>query len=331
VRRVLVRCPNWLGDTIMALPTLRALHAVLPEAELWCAGPWVETLLEAEPGVTRRFVTPRTLPGRLAQARRLARAAPDLAVLLPNSFEAALAAWLTGSRWRVGYAGEGRAWLLTHVVAPPDGPVHQVQAYLGLLSALGVPPGLAQPTLRPAPALRVEARRLLGDVGIATGAPRVGIQLGAALGATKLWPSERAGRLAERLEGRGVRVVFLGSPAARDLLDAATATAGPVRSLVGRDRPALLAALLAELDVLVTADSGPAHLAAAVGVPAVTLFGPTDPRLTAPLGPGQRVLWHPPPCAPCFLSSCPIDHRCMRSIDVEEVEAAVLDALGARA
>ena len=99
---------------------------------------------------------------------------------------------------------------------------------------------------------------------------------------------------------------------------------------MGRDRPALLAALIGELDALVGADSGPAHVAAAVGVPTVTLFGPTDPRLTAPLGSGQQALWHQPACGPCFLRECPIDHRCLQAIEVSEVEAAVVTALAGR-
>jgi heptosyltransferase-2 len=122
--------------------------------------------------------------------------------------------------------------------------------------------------------------------------------------------------------------VLLGSPQARGLADAVQAESkGPIPSLVGRDRPALLAAVLSELDALVAADSGPAHVAAAVGVPTVTLFGPTDPRLTTPLGPGQRTIWHQPACGPCFLSDCPIDHRCLQAVEVAEVAAAVMSAL----
>jgi heptosyltransferase-2 len=126
--------------------------------------------------------------------------------------------------------------------------------------------------------------------------------------------------------------VLLGDPGARALAEAVqAAAAAPLASLVGRDHPALLPALIGTLDALVAADSGPAHVAAAVGVPAVTLFGPTDPRLTAPLGPGQQALWRPPACSPCFLRRCPIDHRCLASLGVAEVEAAVLAALPGRA
>ena len=128
-----------------------------------------------------------------------------------------------------------------------------------------------------------------------------------------------------------MRAVLLGAPQAAGLADAVQAAApAPIPSLVGRDSPALLPALIAELDALVGADSGPAHVAAAVGVPAVTLFGPTDPRLTAPLGPGQRALWHQAACGPCFLRECPIDHRCLLAIEVAEVEAAVMTALERR-
>jgi len=156
----------------------------------------------------------------------------------------------------------------------------------------------------------------------------VGLQLGAALGPAKLWPSARIAELAMRLEARGVQPVLLGSPDARGFADAVqAASARPIRSLVGRDHPNLLPALIGELDALVGADSGPAHVAAAVGVPAVTLFGPTDPRLTAPLGAGQQAIWRQPPCAPCFLGECPIDHRCLEAIEVAQVEAAVMAAL----
>jgi heptosyltransferase II len=326
-----VRFPNWLGDTVMALPTLRSLRDAIPGAELWCLGPWVGSILEGEPGIARRFAPPGVVGARLAQARRLRQVPFDLALILTNSLETALAGWLSGARWRVGY-GDGRSVLLTHALRPDPAPVHQVTAYLRLLGPLGVdgpPPTI--PSLVIDVARRVEARRLLGEVDLPAGDPKVGLQLGAALGPAKLWPVERFAALAAGLERRGIRTVLLGSPEARGLADAVAAAIGrPVRTLVGRDRPALLAALVSELDVLVTADSGPAHVAAAVGVPTVTLFGPTDPRLTAPLGARQQALWRQPPCGPCFLRECPIDHRCLRAIEVAEVEAAVMTAVGSR-
>jgi heptosyltransferase-2 len=325
-----VRLPNWLGDTVMTLPLLRALRRTLPGAELWCVGPWVATVLESEPGVARRLVPPRRTRSRLQQARRLRHVGFDLALIVPSSFETALAGWLSGARWRVGYAADWRTRLLTHPLRPEAGPTHEVATYLALLRPLGLDEPPSAPCLTVDPARRSEARRLLGELGPARG-PRVGLQLGAAFGPSKLWPPERIAALATRLVARGVHPVLLGSEAAREIEGAVTAAAGTaLPSLVGRDRPALLAGLLAELDAFVGADSGPAHVAAAVQVPTVTLFGPTDPRLTAPLGPAQRALWRQPSCSPCFLRECPIDHRCLRALEVEEVETAVMAALAER-
>ena len=330
VQRVLVRLPNWLGDTVMALPLLRSLRRAVPEAELWCLGPWAPTILESEPGITRRLLLPVTAGARLAQARRLREARFDLALIVPNSFETALAGWLSGARWRVGYAADGRKRLLTHALRRDAGPAHEVTTYLRLLRPLGVDEASGTPRLAIDPARRAEARRLMADAGLTSGHLRVALQLGAAFGASKLWPPDRVGVLAARLEARGVDTVLLGRET-KELEEAVRAAAGvPLRSLVGRDRPALLAALMAEFDALVAADSGPAHVAAAVGVPTVTLFGPTDPRLTAPLGAEQRAIWRQPVCSPCFLRECPIDHRCLRAIEVDEVEAAVVAALARR-
>ena len=214
VQRALVRFPNWLGDTVMALPALRALRAALPGAELWCVGPWVGPILELEPGIARRLAPPGGVGARLAQARRLRQARFDVALILPNSFETALAGWLSGARWRVGY-GDGRAALLTHALPAPTDRVHQVTEYLKLLAPFGVEASPAPPTLGIDPARRVEARRLLDEAGVPLGEPRVGLQLGAALGPAKLWPSARIAALAARLVARGIHPVLLGGPQAR--------------------------------------------------------------------------------------------------------------------
>lgn len=332
MRRVLVRCPNWLGDTVMSVPTLRALRAALPAAEIWAIGPWVESILEAEPAVDRLIGAPRGWPARWRLAQELARSGMDVALLLPNSFDAALFARLARVPRRIGYAGDSRSWLLTDPVRHRPGWRHQVGEYLALLAPLGVAPSSAAPELVIAAGRRDEAQRLLATVGVSPGDRAVGIQLGAAFGPSKLWSADRLAGLATALGSDGVPVVFLGDPGARRALGAVEAAMGrPVAHLVGRDHPALLPALLAALAVLVSPDSGPAHVGAAVGVPVVTLFGPTDPRLTAPRGPRSRPLWRPPPCAPCFRQACPIDLRCLTAITEEEVLTAVRQELGTSA
>ncbi len=324
IRRVLVWCPNWLGDTVMAVPTLRALRAALPRAEVWCLGPWVASILEEEPGLDRRLAHPRGWRDRQRLARELRGAEIDLAILLPKSFGAAFRAWLTRARWRVGYAGDGRSSLLTHAIQPALTPVHQVAEYLALLRPLGLTPTTTAPTLAIAPRRQAEARRLLAEVGIGEGTRAVAIQLGAAFGPSKLWPADRLAALVTRLREQGTPAVFLGGSSAAPLLRRVEpALTAPARSLVGRDHPALLPALLAEFAVVVAPDSGPAHVAAAVGVPVITVFGPTDPRQTAPLGDRQTPLWRRPTCAPCFQPRCPIDHRCMNAITVDDVVTAV--------
>jgi heptosyltransferase-2 len=256
----------------------------------------------------------------------------DLVVLLPNSFGAALDAWLAGARWRVGYATDGRSALLTHAVPAAHAWQHQVDAYLALHAPLGIEPAETRPRLVVPAERRAEARELLGRVGLRPGEPAVAIQLGAAFGPSKLWASDRLAELARRLDVRGVPVVFLGAPSAAPLLRAVEAHLGArPATLVGEDHPAVLPALLAEFAVVVAPDSGPAHVAAAVGVPGVTLFGPTDPRLSAPRGPGQAALWHSPVCAPCFLPRCPLDHRCLGRLSVEEGVDRVWEHLRARA
>ena len=170
IRRVLVRFPNWLGDTVMALPTLRALRGALPAAELWCLGPWARhpPRERARHRPASRAARGRGAPGSPRPAVS-GRRGFDLALILPNSFETALAGWLARARWRVGYAGEGRALLLTHALRPDDGPVHQVAAYLRLLGPLGVAGPPTTPTLAIDPARRAEARRLLGETGLPPG------------------------------------------------------------------------------------------------------------------------------------------------------------------
>ncbi|MGH7319347.1 MAG: lipopolysaccharide heptosyltransferase II [Candidatus Rokuibacteriota bacterium] len=324
MRRVLVRFPNWLGDTVMAVPTLRALRGALPRAEVWGLGPWVASILEEEPGLDRRLAHPRGWRDRQRLAGQLRGAGIDLAILLPNSFEAAFHAWLTRARWRVGYAGDGRSYLLTHAIQPAVTTVHQVAEYLALLRPLGLAPIITAPTLAIAASRRTEARRLLAEIEIGEGTRAVAIQLGAAFGPSKLWPVDRLAALATRLSEQGTPAVFLGGSDAAPLLRRVEAAlTAPARSLVGRDHPALLPALLAEFAVVVAPDSGPAHVAAAVGVPVVTVFGPTDPRQTAPLADRQTPLWRRPACAPCFQPQCPIDHRCMSAITVDDVVTAV--------
>lgn len=317
---ILVRTPNWLGDTVMALPMLAALRAAEPAARITLVGRWAP-LLGGQGVADVVLPYPRPLAARRRLARALATERADVALLLPSSIESALAAWGWRAARRIGYATDGRLGLLTDALPLPAPRLHQVDEYTGLLAPLGVSPPAAAPawTLRPDRALDAEVARLLAEVGLADSRP-VGLHLGAAFGSSKLWPATAFGALARRLAALGLSPLLLGTPDDAAAAAAVTAAAGtPVPSLVGRDRPALLPRLLARLRCLVSGDTGVAHLAAALDVPTVTLFGPTDARLTAPRGSRARVVERGAPCAPCFLPRCPIDHVCLVRIEPDAV------------
>jgi heptosyltransferase-2 len=328
--RLIVRLPNWLGDTVMAVPALHALRAGWPEASVLLAGPWANVL--AGQGLADTLVSyPRAWRGRLATADAVRAFRGEIAILLPNSLEAAVTAWYWGARRRVGFAGGGRTWLLTDRVPRPATRRHQVDEYLTLVEHLGLAIGTRVPALTPPPAggdLRARARGLLDEASDAGHGPRIGIHLGAEYGSAKLWPVRRVIDGCRALTAAGVAPVLLGAPRDLPLAEAIAAETG-VASLVGRDAPALLPALLAELDALVAGDTGVSHLAAALGTPVIALFGPTDPGLTAPRGPAT-VLTHSVPCAPCYSRVCPIEHPCLDGIGAPRVVAAVTDTLGVR-
>jgi lipopolysaccharide heptosyltransferase II len=322
---VAVRLPNWLGDTVMAVPTLAAIRAEWPEARVLAAGPWAALL--SQQGLADVLLGyPRTWGGRLRAADTACAFAPDLAIMLPNSLESALAAWYWGARRRVGFAAGARSGLLTDAVPVPAPRPHQIDEYLLLAERCGVPVAARQPMLTPPAPDSIERRdaaRLLEGVAGGRGqAPRIGVHLGAAYGPSKLWPLERVTEFCRLLDADGTRAILLGAPGDADVAAAITAIA-PAASLVGRDTPALLPAVLAELDVLVSGDTGVAHLAAALGTPVVALFGPTDPALSAPRG-HALVVTNPVPCSPCFYRHCPIEHPCLRDIDAARVRSVTL-------
>jgi len=331
LERLSVRLPNWLGDTVMAVPALRALRAAWGDGRILLAGPWAP-LLAGQGLADVLVVYPRGWGGRLRAADEVRTFGAGTAVLLPNSLEAALAAVYWGARRRIGYAWGGRSALLSDPVPPPRPRLHQVDEYASLVGRLDVPVTERAPWLRPPDAEapeRLRARALLAEVGARRGrGPVVGVHLGAAFGSAKVWAPERAVEFCRTLRDTGGSPVLLGAAGDAPFVEAVRA-ASRAPSLAGRDSPELLPAVLTELDALVAGDTGVAHLAAALGTPVVALFGPTDPALSAPRGP-VALLSHPVPCAPCFYRTCPIDHPCMRLLAAERVRERLETLLGAR-
>ena len=323
VSRLLIRAPNWIGDVVLSLPAVRDLRRNFPAARLEVlARAWVADLYRAVPEID----AVRESRGHRADVAAI-RGAFDAAVLLPNSFGAALAVWRAGVEERWGYDTDGRGLLLTRRARVPAGirGRSQVYYYRAMLAGLGLDVSGSPDASLACPAdwsARGMAR--LGD-----GGPWLGLNPGAAFGAAKRWLPERFAAVAELVSRRtGTRVAIVGGPGERPLAEAiAGAMRAPVRVLCGETTLPELVGVLSQLRLLVTNDSGPMHVAAALGVPLLAIFGSTDWRETAPVGERARVVREPVECAPCLLRECPIDHRCMRRVTVDRVAEAALEMM----
>ncbi len=324
--RTLVVAPSWVGDTVMALPVLEALAATGRELRI-LAKPGIHPLL----GFWSPDAVPLSRAGSdLEVVARLRYAECDEAVILPNSFRSAWLPWRAGIPWRWGYVGDFRTLLLSPAVrrrGRPRGP--QIEDYRGLLEAMEVPPPASWvPKLPWTPEREQEGRSLLARARIQEGdGPLVGLFPGAEFGPSKRWPQERWVALAQALrrEIPGLRAVLVAGPDEVWMVVPIHEQTGRIHPVVGPDLDlARLASVLGHLDVLVTNDSGPMHLAAALGVPCVALFGPTDPRRTAPAGDSHQTLVSDRWCQPCFRRRCPLlHHGCMKDLEVDAVVEAV--------
>ena len=318
---ILVIAPNWLGDSVMSLPFLRALGRARPDVP-------ISILAGRAPAAVFRAAGTASVI-----ARRPSLAADALALrphrfaeawLLPNSFRAALTAFLGGARERIGYDTDRRGALLTHALPPAPATRHQLRDYDALLRSRGIEPDLEAPRLQIPPEAAAAAESALASAQLFPGPAPILLAPGAAFSWTKRWPPERWGALAALLSRSGARPAVVIGPGEERIAALAVAAAGiPVPVLGANLDPVELAALLARARAVVANDSGPMHLAAAVGTPVVAIFGPTDPGRTGPTGAPSRVLDRYVFCSPCFLKECPYRHECMTGIEPEEVLSAV--------
>jgi heptosyltransferase-2 len=323
--RVVVRAPNWVGDVVLSLPALRDLRRLYPAARLEVlARPWVGELYRAVSEVDA-VVESR---GVAADAAAL-RGRFDLGVLLPNSFASAFSLWRAGIPERWGYATDARGLLLTRRCRVPASVRGQSQVYYyrSMLEGLGLAvAGPPDASLACPEEWATEGEHLLGDDG-----PWIGVNPGAFYGTAKRWPPERFAAAAALVARRtGARVAIVGGAAERPLGEAIAAQlGGRSRVLCGETTLAGLVGVLKQLQLLLTNDSGPMHLAAALGTPLVAVFGSTDWTETAPFSARARILREETECAPCRLRECPIDHRCMTRVSVDRVAAAALELVAA--
>jgi heptosyltransferase II len=330
LKKILIRATNWVGDAVMSLPAVRAVAVRYPDAMISVlARPWVADLYARETAISR--VIPYTArPGRqdLAAKWKMARALRaegfDCAILLQNAFEAAAVARLAGIARIVGYKRDGRGFLLSDsipVPKPGEIPRHERFYYLELLRRAGVIDSIGNDEpirLENAPQAAEAGRALFAAHGI-RGAV-IGVSPGAAYGNAKRWLPERFAEAAAELGGT---VALFGSASERELCEQIAVTIGPdAHNFAGETTLRQFIDMTAACRIFLTNDSGAMHIASALAVPTVTVFGATDETTTGPTGDLARVVREPVECSPCLLRECPIDHRCMTRVPAARVVAA---------
>lgn len=328
----MVRGTNWVGDAVMAVPALRELRCLLPDAHI---------TLATRPGAADVFTEANFIDDLVIYDRRgfwsafrhvrdWRRRRFDLAILLQNAFEAAAIAFLAGVPLRLGYATDARRALLTHPIGLPAwrAQEHEVFYYLNIVAEfekrlLGTSAVNGRPVryeLSVSPKRMEQAHNILRKHGAQEGRPVLLLCPGSVNSRAKRWPADRYAALAERFMEAGADVALIGSASE---LEVSRKVCRQMRQqpivLTGQTTVAEVIAVIGVADVLVTNDTGPAHIGAAVGTPTLVIFGPTNPLTTRPFSGAAEIIRHPPDCAPCMLRDCPIDHRCLTAITVAEV------------
>ena len=333
-KNILVRGVNWIGDSVMTLPALRALRKAMPEAKIsLLVKPWVSPLFEKNPNIDEIITYSdkyKGVIGKIKLSRMLNKKKFCGAILFQNAFDAALITFLALIKERAGYNRDGRGFLLTTVVSVSEKELktHQINYYLNLLKQSGINAEYADPCIYLALDERLQARKFLQDMK----RPIFGINPGATYGSAKRWLPERFAEIANWfISDTGGSTVIFGSKSEIDIADEIFRKVIPefrapnsLLSLAGKTSLRELISLISECDVFVTNDSGSLHIAYAVGTPLIAIFGSTDPELTGPppgVNGNSNVVMTPDlPCSPCFERTCKNnDMSCMYAITSDDV------------
>lgn len=331
--RILIRGTNWIGDSVMSLAALREMRRLFPEHQItllvreWVSGVFenqglVDEILPLEDSSSR--VRPFfQLVGKIRNF--------DFALLFQNAFQAALVTRLAGIPERIGYRTDARGLLLTRGARPRIKELnrHQIYYYLDLLYQTGLSTRdyLNEPQFKPDIRLTPsdegtqKAEQLLRSVNVTREQPMILLNPGAFYGSAKRWFTDRYAELADRLiDEDQAQVIIIGSAGEKRIAEKIQSFARrPMRILTGQTDLPTLMGLLSQCDLLLTNDSGPMHLAAALDTPQIAILGSTDEVATGPFSPRAQVIHKHVECSPCLLRECPIDLRCFSRIEVDEV------------
>jgi predicted lipopolysaccharide heptosyltransferase III len=342
MRNILVIKLRYVGDVLLATPVLRALREQFPDARLTMAvNRGTEDVLKWNPDVNEILVVERSgWSEQMRFLRALRRRAFDCVLDLTDGDRSAILAWASGVPFRIGMNEEHR-WrglLYTTVVKVKPGVAHRVEQDLQILHGLGIEPKVTTPVLKTSPGDDREAARLLQDIGVggeggSSSSPLLIMLQPGARYWFKAWPAEQFAELADRLAAWcRARVLIGGGPDERELAESIRGRASSAPSVVaGRTTLLQYAALLNRCALFVGNDNGPMHMAAALGVPVVALFGPSDPAVWGPRGGRAEILYKGLDCRRCFHPTCDRgEQSCMRQIRVDEVFAAAQRCLTVR-
>ena len=339
---ILVRAPNWVGDAVMGTPALMALREAYPEAKitLW-ARPTIVELLRGHPCIDEVFVYDhkgrhKGMLGKVKLIRALRARQYGLVILFQNAFEAALLAYLSGVPERWGYATDGRRLLLSRAIEIPqqEGRVHQMEYFQRLIGELTGVRTKRAPNL----VVQEEEEQLVDEefpsLARGTADEIIGVNPGSVYGTAKRWLPERFAEAADQIienrqrtgsSDRVVKCVIVGGPGEEELgRTVGRHMKNPSIVLSGRTTIRQVLVIIKRCSFFLTNDTGPMHIASAFNVPVVAIFGSTDPVHTAPYPNRSEIVRSSVRCSPCLLRHCPIDHRCMTGVSVEDVYQAAL-------
>jgi len=344
-QKILIRGVNWIGDAVLSIPAIHAVRKAFPHADIsLLVKPWVADIFSTNNDIDEIIIykdSYKGLKGKLMLAKILKSRKFNTAVLLQNAFDAALIAWLAKIPERIGYNTNFRKFLLTYAVPLTKEILsrHQVYYYLNIIHSLGAEAAEADPYLSITHDEREWAQRELKSFNPAQ-LPVIGINPGATYGSAKRWLPERFAELIWTIIGRlNGKVILFGSQSevksADEIISAMTARSSHITdspshilNMSGKTSLRELAALISECDAFVTNDSGPMHMAAALSVPTVAIFGSTNRKTTGPFGQGHHAVSKDFPCAPCMKRECPEGHlRCLTEINAGEIFDAVTELL----
>jgi len=332
IDRMLIRGTNWIGDVVMTLPAVAAIRKTWPGANISVlAKPWVSEIYRLSPDVDQVIVFQEPgrhagVMGKLRLAGELREKRFDCAILLQNAIEAAIIARLAGIALCAGYNSDGRGLLLTHSVQRTRAvrQVHQIDYYLEMVRALGCTPAKRSIQLYLGIDYDGVAKKLFKEYSIGPGRTLIGLAPGAAYGPAKKWFPERFASVVDRLiDDTGAQAILFGSGGDKESTAAVARSARhSLIDIAGKTNLKEAIALISRCGLFLSNDSGLMHVAGALGIPTVAIFGSTNPVTTSPVGEKSIVIHRDVPCSPCLKPICPTDFRCMDLIGAEEVYGA---------